>query len=81
MDLYHLHTEAEPSDKSALDSVIDYIKEELKKLEALEEHIMSECGPEDERLEAIYSRLEEIDPNTFEVRTLGLDILHRRVDR
>jgi len=74
MDLYHLHTEAEPSPKTALDSVIDYIREELKKLEALEEHIMTEFGPEDERLEAIYSRLEEIDPNTFESR--AAELLH-----
>eukprot|EP00240_Pyramimonas_obovata_P002632 CAMPEP_0118957626 /NCGR_PEP_ID=MMETSP1169-20130426/62194_1 /TAXON_ID=36882 /ORGANISM="Pyramimonas obovata, Strain CCMP722" /LENGTH=759 /DNA_ID=CAMNT_0006905715 /DNA_START=70 /DNA_END=2352 /DNA_ORIENTATION=- len=74
LDLYHLHTEAEPSDKSALEAVIDYIKEELKKLEALEEHIMSEHGPEDERLEAIYNRLEEIDPNKFESR--AAELLH-----
>ena len=29
---------------------------------------MSTVGPEDERLEAIYERLEELDPTTFEVR-------------
>lgn len=28
-------------------------------------------GPEDERLEAIYERLDEIDPNTFEVSGSG----------
>ena len=27
---------------------------------------MSECGPEDERLQAIYDRLDELDPTTFE---------------
>lgn len=35
---------------------------------------MSEFGPEDERLEAIYDRLEEIDPNTFETR--AAELLH-----
>jgi ATP-binding cassette subfamily F protein 2 len=39
-----------------------------------EEQIMSEFGPEDERLEAIYDRLEELDPNTFEVR--AAELLH-----
>ena len=29
---------------------------------------MSTVGPEDERLESIYERLEELDPTTFEVR-------------
>jgi ATP-binding cassette subfamily F protein 2 len=29
---------------------------------------MSTVGPSDERLEAIYERLEELDPNTFEAR-------------
>ncbi len=35
---------------------------------------MSEFGPEDERLEAIYDRLDEIDPNTFEAR--AAELLH-----
>ena len=30
-----------------------------------------QSGPDDERLEAIYERLDEIDPNTFEVRFEG----------
>ena len=29
---------------------------------------MSTVGPDDERLESIYERLEELDPTTFEVR-------------
>ena len=33
-----------------------------------------QTGPEDERLEAIYERLDEIDPNTFEVR--AAELLH-----
>ena len=52
MDLYHLHQEAEPSDRTALQSVVDHIEAEVARLNALEEHIMCECGPEDERLQA-----------------------------
>jgi ATPase subunit of ABC transporter with duplicated ATPase domains len=39
-----------------------------------EEAIMSENGPSDERLEAIYDRLDELDPNTFESR--AAELLH-----
>eukprot|EP00192_Tetraselmis_astigmatica_P008482 CAMPEP_0117676328 /NCGR_PEP_ID=MMETSP0804-20121206/16104_1 /TAXON_ID=1074897 /ORGANISM="Tetraselmis astigmatica, Strain CCMP880" /LENGTH=612 /DNA_ID=CAMNT_0005485439 /DNA_START=176 /DNA_END=2014 /DNA_ORIENTATION=- len=74
MDLYHLHEEASPSDMSALDSVVDYIRKELKGLEELEEKIMLEHGPEDERLTSIYERMEELDPSTFEVR--AAELLH-----
>jgi ATP-binding cassette subfamily F protein 2 len=35
---------------------------------------MSENGPSDERLEAIYDRLDELDPNTFESR--AAELLH-----
>ncbi len=35
---------------------------------------MEESGPEDERLTAIYERLDEIDPNTFETR--AAELLH-----
>lgn len=72
MDLYHLHEEAEPSDRTALEAVIDHIKAELERLNAQEEYILTEFGPEDPRLETIYDRLEELDPNTFESRAASL---------
>eukprot|EP00197_Chlamydomonas_leiostraca_P002023 CAMPEP_0202857324 /NCGR_PEP_ID=MMETSP1391-20130828/315_1 /ASSEMBLY_ACC=CAM_ASM_000867 /TAXON_ID=1034604 /ORGANISM="Chlamydomonas leiostraca, Strain SAG 11-49" /LENGTH=610 /DNA_ID=CAMNT_0049536115 /DNA_START=82 /DNA_END=1914 /DNA_ORIENTATION=- len=72
MDLYHLRTEAEPSDRTALEAVVDHVRAEMERLQALEEQIMEEVGPEDERLEAIYDRLEELDPNTFESRAASL---------
>eukprot|EP00241_Pyramimonas_parkeae_P003710 CAMPEP_0114249714 /NCGR_PEP_ID=MMETSP0058-20121206/14301_1 /TAXON_ID=36894 /ORGANISM="Pyramimonas parkeae, CCMP726" /LENGTH=609 /DNA_ID=CAMNT_0001363301 /DNA_START=71 /DNA_END=1900 /DNA_ORIENTATION=- len=74
MDLYHLYEEAAPSEKNALESVVDYIKEEIVRLEAMEEEIMSTVGPEDERLEMIYTRLEELDPTTFESK--AYELLH-----
>jgi hypothetical protein len=141
LDIFHLHQEAEPSDMSALEAVIDHIRKELANLHkqvgacrtrgagphpgrgrrgadpraALlqraarlgaaaarglqptptlcpspapsthpppfthpfthppftpppqEETILETVGPEDERLEAIYERIEELDPSTFEV--------------
>lgn len=51
MDIYHLHQEAEPSDRTALQAVVDHIEAEMARLNALEEHIMMEYGPEDERLQ------------------------------
>ena len=59
---YHLHEEAPPSDMSGVQAVINHVVEETAKLEALAEQIMEESGPEDERLETINGRLEELDP-------------------
>lgn len=67
MDLYHLCEETDPTDRTALETVVDYIKDEIKRLNAQEEQILTDSGPEDERLEMIYERLEELDPAKFEV--------------
>jgi ATP-binding cassette subfamily F protein 2 len=74
MDLYHLDCEAEPSDRTALESVVDHLKNELERLEKMEQSIMESVGPGDERLEAIYERLDDIDPTTFEAR--AAELLH-----
>lgn len=74
LDIYHLDQEAEPSERTALQAVIDHIQAELERLHALEEQIMTEFGPEDERLEAIYDRIDELDPTTFETR--AAELLH-----
>jgi ATP-binding cassette subfamily F protein 2 len=44
MDLYHLDCEAEPSDRTALEAVIDHLRNEMEKLEALEQKIMEEVS-------------------------------------
>lgn len=72
LDLYHLSGEAEPSDRTAVQAVVDHVEAEIKMLEARQERILEEDGPEDERLESIYERLEELDPSTFEVRATEL---------
>ena len=68
IDIWFLDREAEPTDKSAMETVIDTVRFEKERLEKLEEDIMSDVGPEDPRLEAIYEKLEKIDPSTFEKR-------------
>ncbi|KAG1676835.1 hypothetical protein FOA52_010344 [Chlamydomonas sp. UWO 241] len=74
MDLYHLDCEAEPSDRTALESVVDHLRNEMERLEKLEQSILEDKGPGDERLESIYERLDEIDPTTFEAR--AAELLH-----
>ena len=51
MDLYHLSEEVEPTPRTALETVVDYIKNEIDRLNKLEEHILETVGPEDERLQ------------------------------
>lgn len=52
----------------ALTAVIDFVKKEVARLNALEEEIMSTIGPDSDDLQGIYDRLEELDETTFEVR-------------
>lgn len=68
IDIWYLDKEAEPSDRTALEAVIDTVRNEKERLEALEEQIMTDVGPEDPRLEAIYEKLEKMDPTTFDKR-------------
>lgn len=72
LDLYHLSEEVAPTDRTALETVVDYIKLEIERLNALEEYILTEIGPEDERLMDIYERLDELDPSTFEANASKL---------
>ena len=66
VDLYHLHAEAEPTDRTAVEAVVDHVTEEIARLEAAQDLIIETSGAEDERLEVISDRLAELDPDTFE---------------
>ena len=68
IDSYLLETEADPTDMTAMESVIDWARAEVARLEALEEQLLSDEGPECPDLEAVYTKLEELDPATFEAR-------------
>mgnify|MGYP006082337465 CR=1 FL=1 len=68
LDMYHLREEAEPSERTALEAVVDHIKTEVNRLQKLEGEILAQGGVGDERLQPLYERLEELDPSTFEHR-------------
>ena len=74
VDVFHLREEAEPSDRTALDAVVDHIKLEVTRLHKLEAFTLAEGGPGDERLQPIYERLEELDSAAFEAR--AAELLH-----
>lgn len=59
IDIWYLDKEADPSDRTALEAVIDTVRVEKERLEALEEQIMTDVGPDDPRLEAIYDKLDK----------------------
>ncbi|KAF2071346.1 hypothetical protein CYY_007344 [Polysphondylium violaceum] len=65
IDIFHLSEEAHPSDRTALQAVIDDVEKEVKRLEAEEERLLEEEGPESEELFDVYERLERLDPTTF----------------
>ena len=68
IDIYHLDEEAEPSDRCAIDAVVDVVRSQVEKLEALAEQICETAGPEADILQDIYERIDRMDPNTFEAR-------------
>lgn len=68
IDIHLLAEEAQPTEDSALEYVINSAKEEVARLEANSDDILTEEGPESEVLQDIYERMEELDPSTFESR-------------
>jgi ATP-binding cassette, subfamily F, member 2 len=68
LDIYLLSEEAQPSEETALEYVINSARAEVKRLEDQSEHLLTEVGPECELLQPLYDRLDELDPNTFESR-------------
>lgn len=68
VDIYHLHEEAPADELTGVEAVVKHVVDEAKKLEDLSERIMEENGMDDERLEGIYERLDELDPTGSEPR-------------
>jgi ATP-binding cassette subfamily F protein 2 len=90
-DIYLLAHEAPPTDRTALEYVIDSARDEVARLEQLVEDILVDQGPECDLLNDLYERLDELDPSTFETRAstilVGLGfkpayalLLHHHVD-
>lgn len=67
IDIWHVHGEAEPTEISALQSVVDVAAKEHERLEAL---VMKLCEEDPEGnaevLEAIGEKLDKMDPSSFE---------------
>lgn len=68
VDIYLLSEEAQPSQDTALEYVINSAKAEVQRLEDKAEELLTEYGPDCEQLQGIYERLDEMDPSTFESR-------------
>jgi len=68
INIWHLHKEAEPSDMTAMDTVMSVTLGEKKRLDELEQKIMEEDGPESKELQVIYDLLDGLEVDTLEAR-------------
>ena len=53
IDIYHLDEEAEPSDRTAVEAVVDTVRAQVDKLDALAEQILETAGPDADILQDI----------------------------
>ena len=67
IDIYHLNTEAKPSENTAMDSVMNVVKDKVKALEDEMEALMEE-DPECQRIVDICDDLDLQDVSTLEAR-------------
>jgi ATP-binding cassette subfamily F protein 2 len=67
MDIYHLDGEADPTDLSALEAVVELGKVKAEALEAEVDKLLEEGAPSN-IIDDIYARLDELDPSTFEAK-------------
>jgi ATP-binding cassette subfamily F protein 2 len=74
IDMYHLCTEVHPSEKTALQTVVQEVEKELKRLEAEAERVLNEEGPESPYLLELYERIDSKEPQTLTTR--AAEILH-----
>lgn len=73
IDMWFLDKEAPPSDMTALDAVIDKVKKEHERLEALTLQLLEEDAEgNSELIDQISDKLDSMDPQTFEVRAAEL---------
>jgi len=68
INIWHLHEEAKPSDMTAMQCVMGVVLKEKERLDALEQEIMEESGPESKELQVIYELLDGLDIATLEPR-------------
>ena len=70
IDIFYLEKEADPTDKTALEAVME-VEGETKRLEAEAEKLVEE-DPESDRLQQLYERLDELDVSAIETRAAKL---------
>lgn len=68
IDIFFLSEGAPPTELSALEAVIDEVKREYSRLENLAEELAGDPDADEQYIESIYERLDEMDPSTFESR-------------
>ncbi|KAA8499275.1 ABC transporter F family member 2 [Porphyridium purpureum] len=68
IDTYLLAEEAEPTERTALEYVVDEGKKEIERLEHAAEKVLEVEGPDSELLVTLYDRIDELDPSTMETR-------------
>jgi ATP-binding cassette subfamily F protein 2 len=73
IDIHHLHSEAAPSEMTALETVISVVADEMKRLEELQLELVT-TDPESPLLEIISDKLDKMEPSTFEAR--AAELLH-----
>lgn len=68
MDIFLLSQEAPPTELTAMEYVIEKAKADVRRLETLAEDMLEKHGPDAPGLTDLYERIDDIDPNTFELR-------------
>ncbi|RKP16896.1 ribosome biogenesis ATPase [Rozella allomycis CSF55] len=68
IDIYLLDQGVPPSELTALEAVIELVKQEQERLELKAEELAGEADCDHALLDDIYERLDELDPSTFEAR-------------
>lgn len=68
IDIFLLSEGAPPTELTALEAVIADVRAEYERLEKLAEDLACEDDADEQYIEQIYERLDEMDPSTFESR-------------
>lgn len=68
IDIFHLAGEVEATEKTALEAVVEVADREIRRLEKEAEELSLMDEIDDERLNEIYERLDELDANTANKR-------------
>jgi len=61
VDVFHLHEEAPPTEQTGVEAVVGHVTDEMERLEKWADEIMDSHGADDERIEAIFDRLGELN--------------------